>query len=563
MPNNGYFQGNPVSLDISRSKLNTRPRWTGTWKVGELVPIFATSSVLPGSTYQMSVSSAIRMSKMVFPVMDDCDITIEAYFVPHRLVLSRQSMSPAVDDANHSWTAFIGAQDSLLNMPLPGSVTLPSCTIGNSVDTQYLVGGLADAFGYPDIGVTGTWIDVNPFKFLSYYSIWNEFWRDPNTMTPVTFSIADNVCYLYGSDAGISDNEYLSLNPLAPVSRFHSYFGSALPWPQRNSTQVQLPLGSDAPLKVGNLYAIGNPVFTNNTLQTDSVARMLLSGNQAHGHATFLGYKETTDDYSLAVNRTNLYADLSAATAATVSQFRFAVQLQRYYEALARCGNKYYDLVNGIWGVRNVGTMDRPEYLGGFTAPINVSQVANTASSLGQVGAVSLSNPGGFLFNKSFTEHGTIMVLACVRLKDSFYQGVSREDTKFDRLDFYVPQFANLGEQPILNKELFVSGTEETDEAVFGYQEAWAEYRYDCDRVTGFAKPITGGLGYLTYVNDFASSPTLKGFLDATGQQTILDRSLAVSGSSAGLQFYGQFEFQITKVLPMPLYSIPGLVDHH
>lgn len=582
MPHDAYFQGNPTRLDVSRSMHRARPRWSGSWNVGRLIPIFATSSVMPGDTFRMSINSAIRMVRPVVPVMDDMEITIEAYFVPHRLVLSRKSMSPDVNDSNHSWSAFIGAQDSLLNMPTPGDVKLP-CVIVGSSSSAYTVGSVGDCLGFHKPTTSSQY--VNGLKALAYCSIWNEYFREPSTAVPVTYSITSSassptgsLISFTGSDAGITSGgaSTVSLWDPFPVSRYHGYFGSALPWPQRNSQQVDLPLGDSAPVIGGDsFHDIGNTKI------------FAMSGNISSASPTIYdlyAYTSSTPNFGLAVDdtsaqvddskfkgitRTSLYADLSTATAASVNQFRLAVQTQRWYEALARSGNKYSDLINGMFGVRAPSMTDRPEYLGGFTAPINVSQVASlsgdaSSGSLGDVGAFSLSNPSGFLFTKSFTEHGTLMVVACCRVRESFAQGIQREDFRFDRFDFYWTQFANLGEQPILTKELYNTGNSAVDDVVFGYQEAWAEYRMFNDIVTGYMNPnSTQSIGFYTYANYFASAPTLKGYLDASSQANIVDRTLSVDHSTAGFQLFGQFEFDINMVRPMPTYSIPGLVDHH
>lgn len=584
MPHDSYFQGNPTRLDTSRSLMTARPRWSGTWNIGKLVPIFATSTVMPGDTFSVSIASAIRMVRPVVPVMDDMEITIEAFFIPHRLILSRKSMSPDVNDSNHSWQAFIGAQDSLLNMPTPGDVKLPAMDVDNNA--AYVVGGLGDCLGYHKPAGTNGIYWVNSLKVLSYYSVWNEFFREPSTRNPVTFVIqaygsspSGSVCVLTGSDAGVSTTGTVSDLPLAPVSRYHGYFGSALPWPQRNSTQVVMPLGDSAPVigksgmhGVGTGYTFIDGSSFAGTPLTFPVTDSRGNSNLGIFDITNSGGTYTAElQYVGSSAKSNLYADLSSATAATVNQFRLAVQTQRWYEALARSGNKYSDLIHGMFGVRGPSIPDRPEYLGGFTAPINVSQVASTTPSaessgdLGAVGAFSLSNPGGFLFSKSFTEHGTIMVVACTRVRDSFSQGIAREDQKFERFDFYWPQFANLGEQPILKKELYVDGsTGNSDDDVFGYQEAWAEYRMFNDQVTGYLNPTAGqSIAAYTYVNQFAAAPDLKGYLNAENQQANVDRTLSAYGATTGFTLFGQFEFDIKMVRPMPTYSIPGLVDHH
>lgn len=549
-----YFSGNPIRLDVSRSKYHVAPRWTGSWNVGKLVPIFATSSVLPGDTFKMRISSAVRTLTPVAPIMDDMDMTIECYFVPHHLIMSRQYMSPTVSDSVRSWAAFIGAQDSLLNMPLPSDVSLPLTYVDS---TQYVVGGLGDCLGFAKSS-SGAYV-VNALKELAYYSVWNDYWRDPNTMSPVVYSLSSGLVELSGVDASIngSQNTSVSAQPLAPTCRYHGYFGSALPWPQRNAVSVQLPLGDRAPV-----VGMGNAsVNSGDPIKMNGVYVVVPSSGNVTANAS--GGGATT---------TNLFADLSEATAASINQFRLAVQTQRWFEQLARSGNREGEITYGMFGVRgNDEGLKRPEYLGGKRIPIIQTQVAATGNTtqsssgttgLGGVGAFSLTNDSDFYFTKSFTTWGTIMVVMTCRTRESFSNGVDREDFRFNRFHFYWPQLANIGEQPILNREVCVSGNSTIDEGVFGYQEAWAEYRMFNDKVTGLVRP-SQSLGFMTYANNFSAAPTLKGYLYADGQQANVDRTLQVNSSVSGLTFYGQFQFDIDMVRPMPLYSIPGLVDHH
>lgn len=572
-----YFAGNPVSLQTSRSAMRPNPpRWFGSWCVGQLVPIFATSSIMPGDTFAIDFSSVVRSINPVFPVMDDMEITVEAYFVPHRVVMSRKSMSPDLNDSNHSWSAFIGAQDALLNMPTPGDVKLPVVHLS---PTSFKVGGLADCLGFhkPSTLV----IYPNALKFLAYYNIWNEYFREPNTLNPVTYSITTSngrdLVNFHGVDAGIDPSAYSPYAvfrfPLAPVSRYHGYFGSALPWPQRNSTEIDFLQGlapvrpfSDESLESGD--NVDSVLYYRQIGSGSTVGNLVTNSGLRTGSSGQLGaYSNPATSSVGSIVPSNLWADLSEATAATVNQFRMAVQTQRWYENLARSGNKYSDLVHGMFGVRGNTLSDKAEYLGGVTCPIMVSQVAQTTSDssgngLGKVGAFSLSNPSGFLFRKSFTEHGTLMIVMCCRVRDSFTQGIQREDMRSERFDFYWPQFANIGEQPILKRELFSGAS--TDEDVFGYQEAWAEYRMFVDSVTGYLNPaVTGSIKGASFANVFASAPTLKSFLSAEGQIANVDETLEVKSTASGFQLYGSFEFHIDMVRPMPLYSIPGLVDHH
>ena len=587
--NKHIFEANPVSLDISRSKFDLSHGWKGTFNTGLAVPMLAYSDILPGSTWKLSASCVIRSTTPVAPVMDTAYADVYFFFVPHKLTLSREMMSPAVDNASRSWAAFIGAQDSLLNMPLPGDVRLPGISFGKIdridgayVESGFSTGSLADYLALPDFAgtfpaATGPRF-MNCLEPLAYYSVWNSYFRDPSTTNPISFTITSDT--LYGGNPrivlnGAPVNGYWSIGDpecVLPVSRFHGYFGSALPWPQRNSTEVTLPLGDSAPVIPSGSIAYGDDT-------------LVLGSNISGGGISSYGFPiapssmdpgdswvnpPSPETYG-SVNGTNLKADLSAATAASVNALRFAVQAQRWYEALARGGNRLDEMTASMFGVTpsDAGT-GRPEYLGGKRIMINVQQVENTAGTtestvsqmaIGSTGAYSLTTDNDRYFTKSFDTWGSVIGIVCVRTAESFHQGLARRHSRFDRFDFYWPQFANLGEQPIKNKEIYMDGSAD-DEKPFGYQEAWAEYRFFPDSVTGLARPGSNQ-AYWTYANNFTSRPNLKDYLDASNQKANVDRTLQVPSEDAGFQWLADFHFDIQAVLPMPTYSIPGLVDHH
>lgn len=577
--NKHIFEANPVSLDISRSSHKLDHDWIGTFNTGLLVPMYH-QEVLPGSTFKLGASCALRSTTPVAPVMDNAFADVYFFFVPNKLILSRRSMSPAVDDASYSWEAFIGAQDSLLNMPLPADVELPSTNFGfvdpndSYAEKDFVRGSLADYLGLPDFSTSfaiGSWKRrMNSLPALAYFSVFNDYFREPNTMNPITFTIQGE-SYFGGTHpitrffgGPFSWNNRISIgdtDSVLPVCRFHGYFGSALPWPQRNSTQVELPLGDTAPLSLASsVYSVGNVIkFGPSEALSESLANdgtnWLTSASSPDGYAT----------------GTNLQVDLSAATAASVNALRFAVQAQRWYEALARGGNRIDEMTASMFGVTpSDASTGRPEYLGGKRIAINIQQVANTAGtnistttqqSIGSTGAYSLTNDDSYYFTKSFDTWGQIIGVVCVRTVDRFHQGLARKYTRFNRFDFYWPQFANLGEQAIKNKEIYMDGTND-DDLPFGYQEAWAEYRFDPDVVTGLARPGSNQ-AYWTYANNFGSRPNLAGYLNGFGLKDNVDRTLQVPSGTSGFQWLGNFHFDVTAVLPMPTYSIPGLVDHH
>lgn len=564
MIGNETFRGNPVSLDISRSAIHVAPTTSGTFNAGELVPFYQDSLIMPGTTIKLDLRSLVRMSTPVGVPMDNLYLDVYFFFVPHKLTLSRANMTPSVQESNRSFAAFMGAQDNLLNMPTPSDIKLPAMLLNNKTAA---VGGVWDWTGCQNKLNYAVEEPVNPLNFLAYCKIWNDYFRDPNgSMNPVTFTTSTY-------DSGVStsiilpssgpsswsyylNTPYINQFPCLPVCRFHGYYGSVLPWPQRNSTMVSIPVGDSAPLISGSSYNIksGALLFKGKTAASGSVNTEIWSDSSQ-------------------TPTTTLYADLTQAAGVTVNQFRQLVQEQRWYEALARSGNNTLaELTSGMFNVTPSDAIsNRAELLGSKRIPLNIIQVNNTAgssvstdiqSSLGSTGSFSLTNDSSFMFSKSFDTWGSLIGVACVRCDDTFSQGLDRQYSKFDRFDYYWPQFANLGEQAVLNKEIYCSGQTSDDNAVFGYQEAWAEYRFRPNHVCGLLRP-SESLGYWTFANHFSSLPSLNSFIDASSQKSNIDQALQVSHDSSGFQFMGQFCCDMTIVYPMPTYSIPGLVDHH
>lgn len=586
MPDNRLTSKAATDILTSRTKYHMSPRWTGTFKTSQLVPIYADSTIRPGDTIKLNISQVIRGTTPVFPVMDDAYLSVECFFVKHKHLLSRQMMSPSTNDSNRSFKAWIGAQDSLLNMPLPDNdIRLPELYV--SSDEPYKVGGLGDCLGFAKPNIADSYYYVNALKPLAYYSVWNSFFREPNLQSPVTFTIGNtNLLVFTGSDAGIVGNASNVGNfSLAGVCRDHGYFGSALPWPQRNTDAINVPLGDRAPVySMEDAHADGDsiyPHFDDGALPLhvgylNSEGKVVTNVSPLtvgiDGDSNMLSFTANGAQQSYSEDGLyplNLWTDLSQATAATVNQVRYAFATQRWFEQLARSGNRYDELVYGMTGVRQSDAYDdRPEYLGGKKIPLTASQVNSTngasGGALGNVGAFTHASDSDYYFTKSFDDFGTLIILAFVRVKDTFAQGVAREDTVFDKFDMYWSQFANIGEVPILNKEIFVQGLDASgnpDDKVFGYQEAWANYRLKLDQVTGLARPGQA-YQYLTYVNNFSSLPTLKSFL--TGSQVAnVDQTLAVASISSGLQWIAQFQFDMQFIRQIPMYSIPGYLDHH
>lgn len=621
MDSKQYFQGNPVCLDTSRSRFNLSHDWTGTFNTGKAIPFLAYSDILPGDTFKLNCAAVIRGLTPVAPVMGNAYLDIAFFFVPYKELLSRAMMSPSVNDSNHSWAAFIGAQDSLLNMPLPSNdvklpglyVTSKDISSGQSGlktgDFLPKPGSLADMLGYglPFSGfnletvVDNTSIalsnsQVNCLEPLSYYKVWNDFYRDPNLMAPITYSVSsgqssflfDDLTFSGGSFDKLSfaDKSYIGdEHSLLDVCRFHGYFGSALPWPQRNSEAVQIPF-SDKEFEVTSgavMHSMLNPIF----MQTGTGSgRLVLS--KENDNSLILSSSQTTSGINksnLVVNTANLGLDVNA--------LRFSVQLQRWYEALARCGNRIGELTASMFGVTPKDISDgKAEFLGGKRIPIIQNQVISTAqqteggSGLGTIGAVSHTTDIGSYFTKSFDTWGCLIGIACVRTDDQYFTGRPRRTMRANRFDFYWPQFANLGEQPILYSELSeyasngsrsflkqfanvrhnIASPDAGD--VFAFQEAWAEYRFWPSVITSLVSPSAANVGvgqaYWSYAtNNQMDNVSLGNFLNASFQKADVDNTLAVSSEASGFQWLMNAHFDIIATRPMPMYSIPGLVDHH
>lgn len=579
-----FMQKNPVRLDISRSRFKMSPRWTGTFNSYKLVPFFTYTDILPGDTFKVDTSFVLRMSTPVAPVMDDLFLDVAFYFVPHELILSRSYMSPSTNDSNHSFKAFIGAQDSLLNMPVPDSdIELPHVIINSA---YYRTGGIADCMGVSKSYSSSPTYWINALAPLAFMAVWNENYREPNTSNPGVFSISNNNVFFTWSAVGLSGSNSFAYAYLPHTCRFHGYFGSALPWPQRNSETVLLPLGSTAPV-IGSddFHNLGNNhIFADSSDITSSSASYYNLYLKTTGDPNYVlshsGVANSSAPASVRdISRTSLVADLANASAVSINVFRLAVQEQRWFEALARGGNRIDELTSALFGVmpKDAGG-NQPEYLGGKRIPLQVSQVnatnATDGDTLGKVGAFSLTSDSDHYFTKSFDKWGTLLGVCTVRYRDSFGHSLNRMFTRRERFDFYFPQFANLGEMPIYKHELDLGALDSNNawptSSVFGYQEAWADYRAIPDIVCGLVRPGQS-LDFWTYAlsegnfeyTDQSMVNDLAGFLNATDADVAIDRTLQVSSSTSGFQFLAQFQLEIIAVRPMPLYSIPGLVDHH
>lgn len=542
--NEAHFNQVP-NLEITRSRFKRDQDIKLTFDAGQLIPFYV-DEVLPGDTFSIDNVGLIRMSTPIFPVMDNCYLDYYYFFCPNRILWEH-------------WKEFMG---EITDEPWVQQTeyTVPQLKIkGGTAENKYpLENSILDYMGVPTkiIGETGE-LDVNALPIRAYVKVWNEWFRDQNVDNPAINSNKDaDVDYKdSGKDANIEtilQEAYTGGRPL-PVNRFHDYFSSTLPSPQRSAESVTIPMLGNAPIKQYDekelINATSGVWFATGLDAT--VANM-----SATGPASINGSKKYVG------------ADLSAAAGATINQLRQAFQVQKYFEELARGGSRYREQIYSLFRTRiSDKTVQIPEYLGGDRVMINMSQVVQTSgttdvSPQGNVSAMSVTGFGKSSFTKSFEEHGFVIGVCCVRHDHTYQQGLERMFSRKNKLDYYFPVFANLGEQAVLKKELYAQGTETDDEA-FGYQECWADYRMKPNRICGaFRSNATGTLDSWHYGDNYSSTPALSQEWMKEGSAEIA-RTLAVENKVNEPQFIADFLVKNTTVRPMPMYSVPGLIDHH
>ena len=554
-------------LDITRSRFKRRQDVKLTMNAGQLIPFYV-DEVLPGDTFSVDQAAIIRMTTPIFPVMDNCHMDIYYFNVPCRIIWEH-------------FKRFMGENDSG-PWAQKQEYTIPQVKVTGTADNPApYEGSIMDYMGIPTKVSKGTDTEfsVNALPFRAYAMIWQEWFRDQNLDNPAINSTADaTVEYTddetKGMDATNPDIEYILKNaytggrPL-PVNKYHDYFTSALPSPQKAGEPVQIPLGSNANILMYSDEELTTPIWNNGGMlapgwsQTYGYAEKDFGKGRVLGSNASLTNAETEDGQKVGTGY--LGADLSNVSATTINQLRQAFQVQKYYEELARGGSRYREMIYSLFRTKiSDKTVQIPEYLGGTRITINMSQVIQTSgttaeSPQGNAAAISVTPYNGNMFTKSFEEHGYVIGVCCIRHDHTYQQGLERMWSRKTNLDFYYPVFANLGEQAILKKELYLTGTS-TDEQAFGYQEAWAEYRMKPNRISGkFRSNATGTLDSWHYGDNYKETPSLSQAWMKEGDSEI-QRTLAVENEP---QFIIDTVIDNTSVRPMPMYSIPGLVDHH
>ena len=565
-----HFALNPTNIDIRRSTFDRSHTHTTSFNVGDVVPFFV-DEVLPGDTFNVVTSKVVRLQTLLTPVMDNIYLDTYFFFVPNRLTWSH-------------WKQFNGENTESAWIPQT-EYEIPQVTA--PADTGWIVGTIADYLGVPT-GVPNLSVSALPFR--AYALIMDEWFRDENLSDPLVVPVDDAT--VAGVNTGTFVTDVCKGGLPYKAAKYHDYFTSCLPSPQKGP-DVLIPVA-----EAGNYNVVGNGKvlgFTDGTKLAG--ANSIYSNGSFVGSAinqfgTAIGSANPTSGGSLDLKglgiatQAQLGDDLSNsgliavasgnAAAATINQLRMAFQIQKLYEKDARGGSRYIEILKSHFGVTSPDArLQRPEYLGGNRVPININQVvqqsatASGETAQGTVTGMSVTTDTHSDFTKSFTEHGFVIGVMVARYDHTYQQGLERFWSRKDRFDYYWPVFANIGEQAVKNKEIFAQGPGVKDSAgsviddqVFGYQEAWADYRYKPSRVSGeMRSQCAQSLDVWHLADDYSSLPMLSDSW-IREDKTNVDRVLAVT-SSVSNQLFADIYIKNRTTRPMPMYSIPGLIDHH
>jgi hypothetical protein len=551
-------------VDISRSRFDRSASLKTSFNAGDVVPFFL-EEVLPGDTFSVDTSKVVRMQTLLTPMMDNVYLDTYYFFVPNRLVWDH-------------WKEFCGENTESAWIPQT-EYTMPQIT--SPAGQGWSVGTLADYFGIPT-GVAGLSVSALPFR--AYALIMNEWFRDQNLQDPLVVPTDDST--VAGVNTGTLVTDVAKGGKPFIAAKYHDYFTSALPAPQKGP-DVTIPVATG-----GNINIVGNGKALAITDGTDLGSWAGLRDSRSSvNYAVDLGLNvgavaantgvfavvdggkavgvPTLEQLAGHPENSGLIGVQSAiAQAATINQLRLAFQIQKFYEQQARGGSRYTEVVRSFFGVTSPDArLQRPEYLGGNRVPINVNQIVQQSGTQsgttpqGTVVGQSLTTDKHSDFTKSFTEHGLIIGVMVARYDHTYQQGLNRLWSRKDKFDFYWPVFANIGEQAIKNKEIFAQGNDKDNE-VFGYQEAWAEYRYKPNMVTGeMRSAYAQSLDVWHLADDYSTLPSLSDSWIREDKANI-DRVLAVT-SAVSNQFFADIYVKNYCTRPMPMYSVPGLIDHH
>lgn len=550
---NTHFALNPTKLDMSRSTFKRSHSVKTSFNVGDIVPFFC-DEVLPGDTFDITTAKVVRMPSLLTPIMDNLYLDTYYFFVPNRLCWShwRELMG---ENTQSAWIPTVEYQVPQITAPQGG----------------WNIGTIADYFGIPT-GISG--ISVNAMPFRAYALICNEWFRDENLSDPLNIPVDDAT--VAGVNTGTFVTDVAKGGKPYKAAKYHDYFTSCLPSPQKGP-DVKIPVASGSKMPVVPQAdqvpssLIGSQLYTatlvNNGSGTSPVQNMAIMFGADGSQSSSKPVSGSVDSGQAPIIN-NLWAVETNPVAATINQLRMAFQIQKLYERDARGGTRYIELLKSHFGVTSPDArLQRPEYLGGNRIPIVIDEVNQTSGTVSS--GTPQGNPTGQSrttdvhhdVKKSFVEHGFIIGVMVARYEHTYQQGLERFWSRKDRFDYYWPVFANLGEQAVKNKEIYCDGSAKDDE-VFGYQEAWADYRYKPNRVTGeMRSSAPQSLDIWHLADDYSGLPSLSDSWIHEDSGTV-DRVIAVSESNSN-QLWCDLYINNRCTRPMPLYSIPGLIDHH
>lgn len=550
-----HFATNPTNIDMSRSRFDRPFSHKTTFNVGQIIPFYV-DEVLPGDTFDVETSRVVRMQSLITPVMDNIYLDMYYFFVPNRIVWAH-------------WKEFMGENSSSAWIPKT-EYSVPQITA--PAGTGFNVGTIADYLGV----VTGVPnISVNALPFRAYALICNEWFRDENLSDPLNIPVDDATVAGVNTGTFVSDVAKGGLPYTA--AKLRDYFSSALPAPQKGP-DVLIPSATAGNYPVVPLTGetVSSDVLPDSARYTfEWFGKESASGSNTVGMGSVAANADGTQLSSRVDGQNvgypvinNLFAVASGGLGATINQLRMAFQLQKLYEKDARGGTRYIEVLKAHFGVTSPDArLQRPEYLGGNRIPININQVLQTSATAegttpqGTPVGQSLTTDTHHDFKKSFVEHGFVIGVMVARYRHTYQQGLERFWNRHTRFDYYWPVLANIGEQAILNKEIYAQGTDE-DEEVFGFQEAWADYRYKPDRVSAeMRSAYAQSLDVWHLADDYDKLPALSDSWIREDPANV-DRVLAVQSNTSAQLFADIFVMNRTT-RPMPMYSIPGLIDHH
>lgn len=550
--NERHFNQIP-EMKASRTRFNRDQTILTTFDSGKLIPFYV-DEVLPGDTFNINTSAIIRMTTPKYPVMDDAFIDFYYFYCPNRILWD-------------NFKYFMGEVESTPWMP-EKTYKVPEIHVVNDNSPKYpMENSILDYMGVPT--KVNKSFNINALPVRAYVKIWNEYFRDENIGNAATITTDDNTIVYTEAGENLEDTlkNAVTGGRCLPVNKFHDYFTSCLPYPQRGP-EVALPMQGNARITgyANDKFNERVPLYassffdgkTNAGNTKDKLYAIAQDGGTGSAYLA-IGNGGSGTEHSVVY----LGADLAGVSAATINDLRKAVAVQQYYEALARGGSRYREQVQALWNVViSDKTVQTPEYLGGGRYHVNINQIVQTSGQqtnedtpIGETGAMSITPINESSFTKSFEEHGFVIGVCCVRHNHSYQQGLERFWSRKDRLDYYVPQFANIGEQPVKKKEIMLTGTA-SDEETFGYQEAWADYRMKPNRVSGLMRSnASETLDFWHYADNYSTVPTLSQEWMTEGKNEIA-RTLIVQNEP---QFFGAIRVANKTTRRMPLYSVPGL----